>query len=55
MASQCSGNRNKSRTFVYKSHKMGEYYLKCVCLVYDINIDVSKNVLLTDISSQYLK
>jgi len=31
MASQYSGNRNKSRTFVCKSHKNGRILLKNVC------------------------
>jgi hypothetical protein len=31
MASQCNGNRNKSRIFLYESHKNGRILFKNAC------------------------
>jgi hypothetical protein len=49
MASQCSGNKNKSRTFAYNfNEKMESTYFfinvnnKCVCLISNVSVAISK-------------
>jgi hypothetical protein len=49
MASQCSGNKNKSRTFVYNFNEKWEnkYFFinvnnKCMCLICNASVAVSK-------------
>jgi hypothetical protein len=49
MASQCSGNKNKLRTFVYNFNEKWEkkYFFinvnnKCVCLICNVTVAVSK-------------
>jgi hypothetical protein len=49
MASQCNGNKNKSRTFVYNFNETWENkYIftnvnnKCVCLICNASVAVSK-------------